>query len=258
MNPKTETGMEEAGKGGKLEFSPMFLRWIISLTIVTLLLAFFGKNLVTPSPQRHTPIPWTMAGGIIIQQGVELFSGKEPAPITTGDKWEILLGLLTAFVLAPSLLFFSWRTIAVKAKEAALSPATIGFGLGVVLMVMSALPTFSAAIIHPMVASQMREAQALGEDRDQVIRGLWRVSVDAYQYKILPKSLGGGEGSYLGYEVPASLRDFESNEYTAVSVSDTTFTLLGSSTQFPGAGVQGVYDGQGKLSGTFKFMGSYH
>jgi hypothetical protein len=138
-----------------------------------------------------------------------------------------------------------------------LHPALIGFIIGVVFIATNAFGTIAVAIIHPFVAASMREAQALGENRDQVIGGLWRVSMDAYQYKVLPKNLNGGGGSYAGYQVPASLRSIESNEYAAVSVTDTSFSILGSSTQYPGAGIQGTYNRHGQLSGNFKFSGSF-
>lgn len=257
MNPKTEVTASAANVEKKSEFSPMFLRWMISLTIVTLLLVFLGDYIFPRQSLRFDPIPWTQAGGIVIQQGLDLFSALQPAPISMGDKMGMLIGLLTAFVLSPTILFFSWRSLATGPKQSGLRPARIGFVVGVVLMTISSFGTFAVAIIHPQVATSMREAQALGESRDQIIGGMWRVSVDGYQYRILPKSLNGGSGLYKGYEVPPSLRKMEGDEYTAVSVSDTSFTILGSSSQYPGAGVQGVYDRQGKLSGSFKFMGSF-
>ena len=257
MNPKTEVTASAANVGKKSEFSPMFLRWMISLTIVTLLLVFFSDYIFPRESLKFNPIPWTMAGGIVIQQGLDLFSALQPAPISMGEKMGMLIGLLTAFVAGPTVLFFSWRSLATGPKQSGLRPALIGFVVGVVLITMSSFGTFGVAIIHPMVATSMREAQALGENRDQVIDGMWRVSIDAYQYKILPKSFSGGGGSYKGYEVSPSLRTMEGNEFTAVSVGDTSFTILGSSVQYPGAGVQGMYDRRGKLAGSFKFMGSF-
>jgi len=255
MNPKTEAAATEVHDAKKQEFSPMFLRWIISLTLVTLLFVLLSDEIFRTQPRAFTPMPWVMAGGIVIQQGLDMFSGLQPAPVSTADDWAMLTGLLTLFVLAPTLLFFSWRTLATTPAVSGLRPATIGFGFGVILMTMSSLGVGAGAIFHPQVASRMRTAQALGENRDMVIRGLWRVSVDAYQYKILPKSLNGGGGSYKGYEVPASLRQFEGNDYIAVSANDTSCTLLGTSSIYTDSAIQGLYDRQGKLSGAFKFIG---
>ncbi len=257
MNPRTEMNPAEAGGEKRSEFSPMFLRWMISLTVVTLFLAFFGEYVFPTRPMQFTPVPWTMAGGIVIQQGLDLFSGNVLQPVPTDAKAAILIGLLMGFVLGPTLLFFSWRSLATGPKQSGLRPALIAFIMGAVLIATNSFGTFAVAIIHPYVAESMREAQALGENRDQVISGMWRVSMDAYQYRILPKSLNGGGGSYAGYQVPASLRNIETNEFTAVSVSDTSLSILGSSTQYPGAGIQGMYDSRGQLSGSFKFTGSF-
>jgi hypothetical protein len=104
----------------------------------------------------------------------------------------------------------------------------------------------------------MRSAQALGEDRDWVIHGIYRVSLNAYQYKILPKSFGGGGGSYVGYRIPDEFAKTKYGEYTATDETDSTLTISGSSLDFQGASIRGVYGPDGKLRRTgFTFIGQY-
>ena len=259
MIPKTETTGAGTNEEKKSEFSPMFLRWLVSLTIVTLLFLFFGDYVFPRNAVRlaFIPVPWTMAGGFVIEQALDLFSGRELPPISMEKNIAMLTGLLMAFVIGPTLLFFSWRRLLTGPKQSKLNPSIIGFVFGVIFMSSGVLGTIASAIIHPQVAASMREAQALGENRDEVISGMRRVSLDAYQYKIMPKSYAGGGGSYMGYEVPSVLRKLETNEFIATSVTDTCLTITGSSTKYPGAGVQGVYDRQGRLFRTFSFMGSF-
>lgn len=257
MNPKTEVAGAGTNDEKKSEFSPMFLRWLISLTIVTLLFVFFSDYIFARHEVRFTPVPWTVAGGVVIEQGLDLFSGRQLVPISMENKISMLAGLLAAFVFGPALLFFSWRRLLTGPKQSKLSPPLIGFVFGVIFLSISVLGTVASAIMAPQIATSMRKAQDLGENRDQVIGGMWRVSIDAYQYKILPKNYNGGGGSYQGYEVPQSLQKLETNEFIAMSATDTSVTIMGSSTKYPGAGVQVVYDRQGKLPHSFTFLGSF-
>ena len=257
MNPKIEVSGAGTNDEKKSEFSPMFLRWLISLTIVTLLFVFLGDYVFARDELRFTPVPWTIAGGVVIEQGLELFSGRQLGPISMAYRISMLAGLLAGFVFGPALLLFSWRRLLTGPKRSMLSPPLIGFVFGVIFLSMCVLGTVAGAIMAPRVAASMRSAQDLGENRDQIIGGMWRVSIDAYQYKILPKNYNGGGGSYKGYAVPPSLQKLETNEFVVVSATDTSVTIMGSSTKYPGAGVQSDYDRQGKLHGRITFMGSF-
>ena len=80
MNPKIEVSGAGTNDEKQSEFPPMFLRWLISLTIVTLLFVFLGDYIFARHEVRVTPVPWVVAGGIVIEQGLDLFSGRQLVP----------------------------------------------------------------------------------------------------------------------------------------------------------------------------------
>jgi len=234
----------------------MFIRWLVALTAMTFALTL----LVDFSPPRSvvSPLPWVTAGGITIQQGLTIFSGGTPAEMSFEVRYSILGTLLAAYVIGPTLLFFSWRRIAIEPKTSPMRPASIGFFFGAILTGVYMFPLLLMSVAHPTVASSMRSTQALGQDRDWVINGIFRVSLDAYQYKILPKSFGGGGGSYLGYRIPEGVGRTAYGEYLATEETDSTLTISGSSLAYKGASVRGVYGPDGKLRRAgFTFIGQY-
>jgi len=156
----------------------MFVRWLVALTVATLAFAFLQEYWAPDSStSRITPLPWTTAGGIVISQGLEMFQGLEAKEITSGENNAILLTLLMAFVVGPTMLFFSWRRLSVTPKKSVLSPANIGFFFGALITSFYLFGILVGAIIHPQIASSMRSAQAVGENRDMMIAGISRVAL---------------------------------------------------------------------------------
>jgi hypothetical protein len=234
----------------------MFIRWLVALTVMTFALALLLD--FTPRPANAGPFPWVTAGGLTIQHGLAMFSGETPTKMSSETRLSILGSLLVAFIIGPTLLFFSWRRLATEPKTSAMKPASIGFFFGATLTGVYLFPLLVMSIAHPAVASSMRSAQALGQDRDWVINGIYRVSLDAHQYKILPKSFGGGGGSYVGYRIPDEIIKTTYAEYAATDETDSTLTISGSSLAFQGASIRAVYGPDGKLRRTgFTFIGQY-
>lgn len=248
--------MNQTTESPRSEFSPMFIRWLVALTVMT-----FALTLVldfSPRPFEAGPLPWVTAGGITIHHGLTMFSGETPSELSAETRFSILAEIIAAFVLGPTLLFFSWRRQVLEPNSSMMRPSSIGFFFGAILTGIYMFPLLLMSIAHPAVASSMRKAQDLGMDRDLVIAGLARVSRDAYQYKIMPKSFGGGAGSYVGYRIPEDIAKTKSAEYIAAEETDSTLTISGSSRTFEGASVRGVYGPNGKLRrGGFTFIGQY-
>ncbi len=248
MNPKTNPS----------EIPPMFVRWLVAMTVATLAFAFLQEYWVPDSStSRITPLPWTTAGGIVISQGLEMFQGLEPKEITSGEDIGILLTVLMAFVIGPTMLFFSWRRLSLTPKKSVLSPANIGFFFGALITSFYLFGILVGAIIHPQVASSMRSAQAVGENRDMMIAGISRVALDAYQYRIKPKAAGGGGGSYVGYSVPEKIRTYAGGEYLQSEVNDSTITISGASLEYKGSEVRARYGPDGTMKGPFMFLGKF-
>lgn len=250
MNPKTEDRRPS-------DFSPMFVRWLIALTIMTLLLAFFSNRSRGPEITTLTPISWVAGGGITISHGLIAFRGLPAPELSPTDHVSLLGGVLLALVIGPALLLFSWRRLATGAVPDRLSAANIGFFFGAIVTTFYAVTTISAAIIQPHVADSMRSAQALGANRDHIIAGMSHIAFDAGQYRMRPEAQGGGGGSFVGYSIPANLVSDDGGRYDVTDRSDSTITILGSSREYEGSSISGTYGPGRVVKSRFVFHGQF-
>lgn len=105
------------------------------------------------------------------------------------------------------------------------------------------------------VGLTMFTAQSVGSNRDALISDMTNLAANAYQYRISPATMGGGNGNYTGYVIPPSLASNENGSFTLVSATATSITFTGTSAQYTSDSVTGTYGPDGKLSGTFTFSG---
>ena len=99
------------------------------------------------------------------------------------------------------------------------------------------------------VGISMFSSGTVQANKDAIINDLNNLAANAYQYRIRPTTMGGGGGGYTGYAIPTKLASNENAAYTAGSVSATSITFTGTSSQGYGT-VVAVLDSTGKL-GTF-------
>lgn len=248
-----EQRTEEQGVG----LSGMLMRLIVALVVMGAL--FISLHPFAP-PKDDTvrSNPWMSAAGITIQNGLDLFGGKEPQGVTREDRHVMLVTLLLALVIGPTMLMFSWRRLATTSVEDSVGMANVGFFLGAVVTSFSMLMTLAGAVLHPQTAASMRDAQALGRHRDQAIEGIYRVTIDAHLYTIIPRVAGGGGGSYTDYRIPEALRSDSDADYEVTEVSDTLITIMGKSRKYEGSVVAGTFGAKGWMRpGGFQFAGSF-
>lgn len=258
MKQTTDAPTPVSTEDQKSEFAPGFVRWMVTLTVLTLSFVFLNSFVFERSGFSFiSPIPWSTAGGLILQQALTQFSGGHPEVASLAVRLGMLGGLLLAVVLAPTAFFFSWRKLLIGEKKGSVRPANIGFIVGGVVVLFYALSVGFGAILQQKFFGSMQATQALGENRDAMIHELRVISLDAYQYKILPRSLGGGAGSYSGYDIPADMRKSEDASYRIVSVGDSILTLEGASARYNGAAAEAVYGGDGTMKGPFAFRGAF-
>ena len=99
------------------------------------------------------------------------------------------------------------------------------------------------------VGISMFSSGTVQANKDAIINDLNNLAANAYQYRIRPTTMGGGGGGYTGYTIPTKLSSNENAAYTVGSISATSMTFTGTSTQGYGT-VIAVLDSTGKL-GTF-------
>ena len=80
-----------------------------------------------------------------------------------------------------------------------------------------------------IVGIQMFGAQSTESNKDGLTASLGNISADAYQYKIRPRTLGGGLPTYLNYAIPVRLQSDENGTYTLTSVTATQIQFRGTS-----------------------------
>jgi hypothetical protein len=91
-------------------------------------------------------------------------------------------------------------------------------------------------------------AQSIQSNRDAIINDLNNLAAQAYQYRIRPTSMGGGQGDYSSFVVPTKMRTNENATYNSTpSQNSIAFTAI--SAQNPTNTVKVTIDSFGRLSG---------
>jgi len=68
-------------------------------------------------------------------------------------------------------------------------------------------------------------AQSIQANKDAIINDINNIAAYCYQYRIRPKSMAGGQGSYENCSLPPKLRDNENAKYEIVATAtDVTIT----------------------------------
>jgi hypothetical protein len=108
----------------------------------------------------------------------------------------------------------------------------------------------------------VKKSKALADARqtkDAMINDLNNLAAHAYQYRIRPASMGGGGGSYLGYQIPPKMVSNGNAAYTCIAEADTVrYTAVVTVNRKNGMKV--VIDPEGRLTqwqyyGDFKDAG---
>jgi len=91
-------------------------------------------------------------------------------------------------------------------------------------------------------------AQSIQSNRDAIINDLNNLAAQAYQYRIRPTSMGGGQGDYSSFVIPTKMRTNENATYSATpSTNSIAFTAV--SAQNPTNTVSVTIDSFGRLGG---------
>jgi hypothetical protein len=97
-----------------------------------------------------------------------------------------------------------------------------------------AVPTSEAE--SPMVAN-----------RDALINDLNNLAALAYQYRIRPASMGGGNGSYDGLKMPEKMKANENGTFAYTVVGPNEVKIKTVSVKVKGAAIEATLDGEGRL-----------
>ncbi|HEY6951067.1 MAG TPA: hypothetical protein VI758_01600 [Bacteroidota bacterium] len=255
MNPKTEVD-SPARIGNSNQFGRGFLSTMSLLTFVVLVaivsVEHSRQSLATAFDEGYgrawTIFPWIVAGGRTIANGLRAFSG-EPLNIPSNTaQLTALASLLLGFVICPTVYLFRWRdrhlrNVATSTHEHLTLPGLF-FNYFTIVTLFLCIAIVPVATFGEFVRSSIRSAQAVQTNKDNMINDLDAIVVDLQQYRILPKSLGGGDGSCIGYNLAPGFAQTRNGVYS-ITVEKEKAVIVGRSLLFPSSSIKVELDAKG-------------
>lgn len=229
MNPKTDPVADRQGDQ-QPSFSNKFIVQIVLLTIIVLAalvlierVGLGGRSAYRSHLQIDTPLvlPWLSV--------TELSRGFDQEPrVPQPVRFYMLAGILLTFVICPTVFMFEWRRrrlqrIAGSAPRHAGSltwtSLVYGFCGALTLLV-------GAGVIPYAVLMELGNRSACDNNEARLLRSYVQneilvVGANAFQYRLLPKTLAGGAGSYIGYGIPEALARTDHAEYSVTVKPDS-------------------------------------
>ena len=105
------------------------------------------------------------------------------------------------------------------------------------------------------VGLSLFSAQSIQANKDAIINDLNNIAAHAYQYRIRPSSMGGGQGSYSGYTIPSKMASNENAAYAATPAANSV-TIVATSNANTTNTVTAVVDSDGRL-GSWTYAGDF-
>ena len=106
------------------------------------------------------------------------------------------------------------------------------------------------------VGLSLFSAQSIQSNRDAMINDLNNLAAQAYQFRIRPTSMGGGQGSYVGFSIPTKMRTNENGVYTLGTITATAIPFVATSAQNATNTVAVKIDSNGRLN-TWVYAGDF-
>jgi hypothetical protein len=237
------------------EFAPGFIWQIVLLTVAVLCFAVYSRNQEGPTGRMGVDsptsiFPWMIGGKQTIQNGLRAFSGKPPEPPPIEDRVRALGPLLISMVLCPTVFFLEWRR---RRLAKALPLQRTPWRISSTFYALCGLVTMLVTVVVGPVAyfgenarANMRHAQAVQTNKDLIINELNLLALDASQYYVLPKQLGGGGRSFAGCSVTETHGRPEEASYTLTGTGNAV-VFRAASTRFPSCAIQVEVDSLGRM-----------
>ena len=233
MSQKTEPAKDPKEKRSGW-FSSTFLMQLSVLTGAVLLLLPFLERYLTTGARAHVEVqidsplvfPWITVNNTSLRYALRGIEASLPA--ISSVKIYLLAGILLTFVICPTLVLYGWYKRRLSRLPGASQPikpsinlTSLGYGFSGVVVFFVVVATI------PLTALQMTKAKSSCEsDEARLLRyetenELNFIIGNLVQYRLLPKEISGGGGSYLGYVIPKKLARTDRAEYNVQVKSDT-------------------------------------
>jgi type II secretory pathway pseudopilin PulG len=97
------------------------------------------------------------------------------------------------------------------------------------------------------VGLSLFSAQSIQSNKDAIINDLNNIAAQAYQYRIRPSSMAGGNGSYTGFTIPSKMASNANATYVSVATAGSTVTFTATSANNTANKVYAAIDTDGKF-----------
>ncbi len=105
------------------------------------------------------------------------------------------------------------------------------------------------------VGLSLFSAQSIQSNRDAIINDLNNLAAQAYQFRIRPSSMAGGQGDYTTFVVPTKMATNENATYSAAATTNT-IVLTAISAQNASNTIKVTVNSDGRL-GTWVYGGDF-
>ena len=105
------------------------------------------------------------------------------------------------------------------------------------------------------VGLSLFSAQSIQSNRDAIINDLNNLAAQAYQFRIRPVSMGGGQGDYTTFAIPSKMKTNENATYSS-SPSQNSIVFTAVSAQNASNSVTVSIDSNGRLN-SWSYYGDF-
>ena len=98
------------------------------------------------------------------------------------------------------------------------------------------------------VGLSLFSAQSVQSNRDAMINDLNNLAAQAYQFRIRPTSMGGGQGDYTTFSIPVKMKTNENGTYANANTANS-ITITATSAQNSSNYITVTIDSDGHLTG---------
>jgi hypothetical protein len=99
------------------------------------------------------------------------------------------------------------------------------------------------------VGLSLFSAQSVQSNRDAMINDLNNLAAQAYQFRIRPTSMGGGQGDYTTFSIPIKMRTNENGTYAITTPGADVIGITATSAQNSSNYITVNIDSDGHLTG---------
>ena len=233
MSLKTDSDNDPQGKRDGLVSSALLIQLCVITLLALLVLVALERFVITGARARAEVLidspfiyPWVTVTNTTL--GYALLGIGVSPPSIFSVKIYLLAGILLTFVICPTIVLYGWhkrRLARLSGMSQPMRPlrslASVGYGFCTVVSL------FVVVTIMPLTALQMLKAKSTCEsDEARLLRyetenELNLLISNIVQYRLLPKEISGGGGSFQGYVIPHTLARTDRAEYSVQVKSDT-------------------------------------